>query len=106
GARIQLGKYADLGCDFVIPTTSNNVPGTLNNPLIGVGGDLYPVQWLRIQAGFITGGNYSNQVPVGISFVAPGGVYEAGIASRDAITFFTQHGPTLSLSTGFIRMRF
>lgn len=106
GASIQLGKYADLGCDFVIPITSNNVPGTLNNPLIGIGGDLYPVQWLRIQAGFITGGNYSNQVPVGISFVAPGGVYEAGIASRDAITFFTQHGPTLSLSTGFIRMRF
>ncbi len=105
GASILLGKIANVGVDFVMPT-NNTVPGTINNPLIGIGGDLMPIPWLKLQAGFITGGNYGYQIPVGIMFIAPGGAYEAGIASRDAITFFTQHGPTLSLSTGFIRMRF
>jgi hypothetical protein len=105
GASILLGKIADIGVDFVVPVI-NNVPGTINNPIIGIGGDIMPLPWLKIQAGFITGGNYSYQVPLGIMFVARGGVYEAGIASRDAVTFFTQHGPTISLSTGFIRMRF
>ncbi len=105
GASLLLGKIAHVGVDFVMPT-NNTVPGTIKNPIIGIGGDIMPIPWLKIQAGFITGGNYSYQIPVGLVFVAPGGAYEAGIASRDAITFFTQHGPTLSLSMGFIRMRF
>ncbi len=105
GASLLLGKIAHLGVDFVMPTNSN-VPGTIKNPIIGIGGDITPVPWLRLQAGFITGGNYDYQIPVGFVIIAPGGAYEMGIASRDAITFFTQHGPTLSLSTGFIRMRF
>jgi hypothetical protein len=105
GASVTLGKIAHLGVDFVIPVV-NNVPGTLNNPLIGIGGDISPIPWFKLQAGFVTGGNYAYQIPLGIIFVAPGGTYEAGVASRDAVTFFTQHGPTLSLSTGFIPMRF
>lgn len=105
GASLALGRIAHVGVDFVVPII-NNVPGTINNPIIGLGGDIAPLPWLRLQAGFIEGGNYTYQLPVGIIFVAPGGAYEAGIASRDAITFFTQHGPTLSVSTGFIRMRF
>ncbi|MGZ3862668.1 MAG: DUF5723 family protein [Bacteroidia bacterium] len=105
GASILLGKIAEVGIDCIIPT-NNTIPGTITNPIIGVGGDLMPLPWLKIQGGFITGGNYAYQIPVGIMIIAPGGKYEAGIASRDAITFFTQHGPTLSLSTGFLRMRF
>ena len=43
---------------------------------------------------------------LGLTFIAGGGCWEGGIASRDAITFFVQNGPTLSLSTGFMRFRF
>lgn len=105
GASIGLGKIAEIGVDFLVPTTTG-IPGTITNPIIGVGGDIWAAPWVKFQAGFITGGNYGNQIPLGIIFVAPGGKYEAGIASRDAITFFTQKGPTISLSTGFVRMRF
>lgn len=105
GASIGLGKIAEIGVDCIVPTTTG-IPGTINNPIIGFGGDIWAAPWVKFQAGFLTGGNYGNQIPVGIIFVAPGGKYEAGIASRDAITFFTQKGPTISLSTGFIRMRF
>ncbi len=105
GASIGIGKIAELGIDCIVPTTSG-IPGTIENPIIGIGGDLWLAPWVKFQAGFITGGNYSNQIPVGLIFTAPGGKYEAGIASRDAITFFVQKGPTISLSTGFIRMRF
>ena len=105
GASMMLGKIAEVGVDFIIPT-NNTIPGTFTNPIIGIGGDIMPLPWLKLQGGFITGGNYKYQIPLGIMFIAKGGAYEAGIASRDAITFFTQNGPTLSLSTGFIRMRF
>jgi len=104
GASFQIGKIAEIGLDCIFPTT--NVPGKFNKPLIGFGGDVYPVKWLKLQAGFITGGNYKYSIPVGIIFIAKGGTYEAGVASRDAITFFTQNSPTLSLSTGFLRFRF
>lgn len=105
GASIGLGRIAEVGVDCIVPTTTG-VPGSIKNPIIGLGGDIYAAPWIKFQTGFITGGNYGPQIPVGVIFIAPGGKYEAGIASRDAITFFTQKGPTISLSTGFIRMRF
>ncbi|HEY1038704.1 MAG TPA: DUF5723 family protein, partial [Bacteroidia bacterium] len=105
GASIELGKYAELGVDCIFPLDPD-VPGQFKKPLIGFGGDLKPVKWLKLQAGFITGGNYKYSVPLGLIIVAKNGTYECGIASRDAITFFTQSGPTLSLSTGFLRFRF
>jgi hypothetical protein len=104
GGSVLLGRFAELGFDCILSAT--DVPGKYNKPLIGFGGDFYPVKWLKIQAGYITGGNYKYSVPVGVIFIAKDGTYEAGIASRDAITFFTQSGPTLSLSMGFLRFRF
>jgi len=104
GASLVIGKVAEIGIDCIFPMS--DVPGKLNKPLIGFGGDIYPVKWLKLQAGFITGGNYDFSVPLGIIFIAKEGTYECGIASRDAVTFFTQNGPTLSLSTGFLRFRF
>lgn len=105
GASIGIGKIAEVGIDCILPT-NNTVPGSIENPIIGFGGDIYAAPWIKFQAGFLTGGLYGTQIPLGVIFIAPSGKYEAGIASRDAITFFTQKGPTISLSTGFIRFRF
>ena len=104
GASLIIGKIAELGMDMIFPF--NDVAGNYEKPVIGFGGDLTPVKWIRLQAGFMTGGNYDFQIPVGITIIAKGGTWEAGVASRDAITFFTENGPTLSLSTGFMRFRF
>jgi hypothetical protein len=84
----------------------NDEPGSFQKPIIGFGGDIKPAKWVKLQAGFVTGGNYDFQIPVGVVFTTKGGSYETGIASRDAITFFTKNGPVLSLAIGFMRFRF
>ena len=105
GASLVLGKKGEVGVDFIVPLNTTS-PGSFTNPVISIGGDFLPVKWLKLQAGFVHGGYYGNQIPLGIIFIAKGGTYEAGVASRDIVTFFTQNGPNLSLSMGFMRMRF
>jgi len=105
GASLVLGKKGEVGIDLIVPLNSNT-PGNFQDPVISIGGDFMPIRWIKLQAGFVHGGGYGNQIPLGIIFVAKGGKYEAGVASRDVITFFTQNGPNLSLSMGFMRFRF
>ncbi len=104
GASFKIQEIAELGLDIIVPT--NDGVGNFEKVVLGFGGDLYPIPWLRLSAGFLTGGNYDFQIPVGLTIVIPDGSWEAGFASRDAITFFSQNGPTLSLSMGFMRFRF
>ena len=114
GASMELGKKIELGIDVVIPTTEVPGPGSYDNAIIGFGGDVQPIPWLRLSGGIVTGMNYDAStsdarpysIPLGLTLILGKGSFEAGIASRDAITFFTQNGPTLSLSTGFMRFRF
>lgn len=103
GASMKIGKILELGTDIIVPM--NDEAANFNKAIIGFGGDIKPIKWLKLQAGFMSGGNYDFQIPVGITLIAKNGTYEAGIASRDAITFFSQNGPTLSMSMGFIRWR-
>jgi hypothetical protein len=105
GASLLLGKQFEVGVDAVVPTNST-VPGSIKNPILALGGDFMPVKWLKLQTGFVVGGNYPYQIPLGIVFIAKDGHYEAGISSRDAVVFFTQQGPTMSVSMGFMRFRF
>lgn len=105
GASYVIGDIAQIGIDVIAPLNHEN-PASLQKPLIGVGGDIKPIPWLRLSAGFMKGGNYDFSIPLGLTVITQSGTWEAGVASRDAITFFTQNGPTLSLSTGFMRFRF
>jgi len=106
GASIELGKKIELGFDMLLPTNEVPGPGSYQGAVIGFGGDVQPIPWLRLSAGVMTGGNYDMSMPIGLTFVLGKGSFEAGIASRDAFTFFVNDGPTLSLSTGFMRFRF
>jgi hypothetical protein len=105
GASLRLTKQFEVGVDAVIPTNTT-VPGSIKNPILAAGVDFMPVKWLKLQTGIVVGGNYPYQIPVGVVFIGKGGHYEAGIASRDAVTFFIQQGSTMSFSTGFMRFRF
>ena len=104
GASYMFGEKFEAGVDFILP--ANEEPGNIDKAVIAVGADLKPIPWLRLSAGFITGGNYGFNLPVGLTVSIPSGSWEAGIASRDALTFFTSESPTLSLATGFLRFRF
>jgi hypothetical protein len=104
GAGMLLGRFAELGIDLVLPL--NDEPGSYNKPVLGFGGDLRPVQWLQLSAGVITGGDYDTKMPVGITFNVAQGTWEFGLASRDAVTFFSDHAPSVSICEGFLRFRF
>jgi hypothetical protein len=104
GASLRIGKIAEIGFDAIVPV--NDEAANFQKTVFGFGGDISPIKWVRFSAGFLTGGNYDFQVPVGITFIGRDGKWEGGVASRDAVTFFTQNGPTLSLSMGFLRFRF
>lgn len=104
GASYVINEKIEIGADMIMPF--NEEPGNYEKAVIALGGDIQPIPWLRLSGGFVTGGNYKFQIPVGILFIAGGGTWEAGVASRDAISFFVSNGPTLSLSTGFMRFRF
>lgn len=103
GIGLSVGKKLDVGAEVVAPL--NNEPGNLESTLFGLGGDIRPMSWLQLSTGVSTGGGYGFKVPVGITFIVGKGTWEAGFASRDVVTFFTQPSPTLSLSMGFLRFR-
>ncbi|MEO8588867.1 MAG: DUF5723 family protein [Flavobacteriales bacterium] len=107
-ARLGLGRligtFAEVGIDVVLPL--NDEPGNFEKAVIGFGGDIRPLPWLQLSAGVVTGGNYDTKIPVGVTFTTPTGTFEAGVASRDIVTFFTDKNPTVSLSMGFLRFRF
>lgn len=105
GASLELAKIARLGIDVVGPFNSEN-PGSLTNPIISVGGDIRPVKWMRISAGYLGGGIYKHNIPIGINFIFGNGSYEAGISSRDALTFFLDGSNSISTAFGFARVRF
>jgi hypothetical protein len=93
----------NMGVDIVSPM--NQVSGNIEKMLIAYGVDFKILKWATISTGFYSGGNYGFNIPVGLTVNTPSGSWEAGIASRDAVTFFTNNNPTLSLAFGFLRFR-
>ena len=91
--------------DVVGPFNQDN-PGSLQNPVFSFGGDIKPVKWLRLSMGYLGGGIYKHNMPVGINFILGGGTYEFGISSRDALTFFLDGSNSISSAFGFARVRF
>ena len=104
GASYKFGRMLELGVDVIIPT--NEAPGNLDKRLLCLGGDFSPFRWVKISTGVMNGGNFSTNVPAGITFIIGKGLYETGIATRDILTYFKPNHPTLSYSYGFMRLRF
>lgn len=104
GASLELGRVR-VGMDVVGPFDRDN-PGSLTNPVVSLGGDVRIVKWLRLSAGYLGGGLYQHNVPVGINFAFKEGTYEFGFSSRDALTFFLNGSNSVSTAFGFARVRF
>jgi hypothetical protein len=105
GASFEPFKYLRVGFDMVAPFNKDN-PGSIQNAVFSFGGDLRPVKWVSLSAGYYGGGIYKSNIPVGITFHLKNGGYEFGIASRDALTFFTKNSNSVSTAFGFARFRF
>jgi hypothetical protein len=105
GASFDIGKVASLGFDLVTPFDKSN-PGSIANAVFAFGGEVKPIKWLSISAGYFGGGIYQNNIPLGIRFILKDGAYEFGISSYDALSFFMEKSNSISTSFGFARFRF
>jgi hypothetical protein len=105
GASFDFGKIASIGIDFVMPF-DKEAPGSYQNAIFSVGGEIKPVKWLAISAGYIGGGIYKHNIPLGINFILKDGAYEFGVSSYDALSFFMDKSNSVSLAFGVARMRF
>jgi len=101
GINYQFSEHTSIGADCYIPV--NNNAGSFDKAIFGIGGNVGLFKMLTVSAGLAAGGNYDFVIPIGLSVSLNGGKWEMGIASRDAITFFTQNNPTVSACFGFLR---
>mgnify|MGYP001158402678 CR=1 FL=1 len=105
GGSINFNDIVHVGVDVVAPFNKDN-PGSLQNAVLSVGGDVRPVKWLQLSAGYFGGGVYAHSIPVGVNFIIGGGKYEVGVSSRDMLSFFLDDANSLSAAFGFARFRF
>jgi hypothetical protein len=105
GASFEPASFLKLGFDMVAPFDSDN-PGSIQNAVFSFGGEVRPVKWIALNAGYFGGGIYKSNIPVGVTFILKEGAYECGIASRDALSFFFENSNSVSTAFGFARFRF
>lgn len=101
GGSVKLSDALDIGLDAVFPV--NTVAGNLTTPVLGMGAQLKLLKVVRLSAGISAGGGYAYNIPAGIGFDF--GLWEAGIASRDIVTWFGEESPTVSFAFGFLRFK-
>nr|WP_299207361.1 DUF5723 family protein [uncultured Brumimicrobium sp.] len=105
GSIAMFDKKLNVGFDVVAPFNKDN-PGSLQNAVVSFGGDIRPIKWLQLSAGYFGGGAYEHNIPVGVNFILKGGAYEFGISSRDALSFFLKDANSISTAFGVARIRF
>jgi hypothetical protein len=105
GGSLDIGKIAKIGFDMVAPF-DREAPGSMANPVFSFGGEVRPIKWLAISAGYFGGGIYRNNIPVGVNFIFGEGTYEVGVSSYDALSFFMNGSNSISAAFGFARVRF
>lgn len=103
GAGYVVSTKLRLAVDAVMP--ANDVVVNYADPILAAGLDFKLFSFMQMSAGVIGGGDRELKIPIGITFIAGKGAWEAGFASRDMITWFAETNPTASLSWGFLRFR-
>lgn len=107
GVSYEFFKTLHVGFDVMVPR--NKIAGNLESTLWAIGADLHAYKMFRLSAGINAGGNNGARVnlPVGITYIARRGFYEAGVATRDLMTYLANigQGSTLSFATGFLRFK-
>ncbi len=107
GASYEYFRTFHVGLDVIIPR--NRASGNLENPLVTLGGEYRLTRYIRISSGISVGGNQARpNVPGGVVFSLRKRWLEAGVATRDIISYFpfvNAENSTLSFSAGFVRFK-
>ncbi|WP_338764435.1 DUF5723 family protein [Bernardetia sp. ABR2-2B] len=110
GGSYEFFKTAHLGFDVVVPLNID-APGSLASNLYAIGGDLRLSKLLTLSSGVSTGGNqdFNINIPVGLTYHARRGHYEAGFSTQDITSFILDiedGGNNISFALGFLRFKF
>jgi hypothetical protein len=116
GASYEFFRTLHIGADIIIPL--NQALGNPNGPFFALGGDLRLSRLIRVSSGFNTTMNAGSNkiedaslfrrpnIPLGITYTALRGNYEAGIATKDILTYIGNFdGSTVSFASGFLRFK-
>ncbi|MGB4929979.1 MAG: DUF5723 family protein [Chitinophagales bacterium] len=101
GASLKINDLLDVGLDAVFPM--NEVAGAIETPVIGVGAQLTLFEILNLSAGLSAGGGYAYNIPAGIGLDFK--IWEIGVATRDALTWFGETSPNVSMAIGVLRFK-
>ena len=101
GGSVKFSDALQVGLDAVFPV--NTVAGNLTTPVLGIGAQMRLLKVLKLSAGISAGGGYAYNIPAGIG--VDFGLWEAGVASRDIVTWFGEESPTVSFAFGFLRFK-
>jgi len=107
GASYLLKNKFEFGTEMYLPI--NDVPGSYDKVIVGLGTRITPVKWVRVSAGVVSGGATGTNIPMGISFFPFNNEsfsWELGVAVKDITTYFTQDKPTVSYAMGLLRFSF
>lgn len=108
GVSYEFYKKAHVGLDIIVPR--NDAPGNITENQFAVGVDFRVTRSIKLSTGLNTGGNAQGNVnvPLGITYFAPRGLYEFGLATKDISTYLAnfQDGSTISFGFGFLRFKF
>lgn len=98
----------EVGADVYVPL-KDEVPGSYEKSVIGVGAHYDPARWIQISLGVVSGGKFGTNVPLGFTFYPirqDENTWEIGFATRDVLSYFKSSNPTVSLAFGFLRFSF
>ncbi|PLW96461.1 MAG: hypothetical protein C0591_08705 [Marinilabiliales bacterium] len=108
GISYTFNEYVEAGLDTYFPL-GEKVPGSFEAPIYSIGARTNPAEWVQLSIGIVSGGKFGTNVPFGATFYPirnEKNTWEIGIATRDMLTFFKQHNPTVSYAFGFLRFSF
>jgi hypothetical protein len=108
GTSYEYFRTFHIGLDVIIPR--NRAAGNLENPLVTLGGEYRLTRYIRLSSGISVGGNQARpNIPAGVVFSFRKRWFEAGVATRDIISylpFLNTENSTISFSAGFFRFKF
>jgi hypothetical protein len=105
GASYELRKLLSIGFDLVAPF-NRETPGSIQNTFFSFGGEIRPIPFIAISTGYVLGGIYKNNIPLGINFILGNGRYEFGVSSYNISSIFYKESHSISAAFGFARIRF
>ncbi len=113
GASFRFDEHWELGTDLYVPFKTD-VPGGYKKAVFGFGTRYDPSPWVQLSTGFVTGGYFGWNIPLGVTFRPvnnDNATWEIGFATRDILTVFKKSDkegtdPMISMCFGFLRFSF